>query len=99
MYDKCGLMNKNNPCRCEKKTKALIDRGYVNPDKLLFNISYIRSVESIIEKKTVELDEILDEKCGELYRENPFQEPPDFVESLRKILEQKEFREIFNFTN
>ena len=99
MHDKCGLMNKNNPCSCEKKTKALIDCGYVNPDKLLFNISYVRNVESTVERKLGDLNEIMDEKCGELFRENPFQDPPDFVPKLRKILEQKEFREIFNFTN
>ena len=99
MYNKCGLMNKNNPCSCEKKTKALIDSGYVNPDKLLFNVSYVHSINSVVEHKLEKLNEIMDEKCGVLFRENPFQEPPDFVESLRKILEQKEFREIFNFTN
>ena len=99
MHDKCGLMNKNNPCSCEKKTKALIDCGYVNPQKILFNISYVHSVESVVEKKVERLNEVFDEHVGVLFRENPFQDPPDFVIALRKILEQKEFREIFNFTN
>ena len=99
MHDKCGLMNKNNPCSCEKKTKALIDCGYVNPQKLLFNISYVHSVESVVEKKVEKLNEVFDEHVGVLFRENPFQDLPDFVIALRKILEQKEFREIFNFTN
>ena len=99
MHDKCGLMNKNNPCSCEKKTKALIDCGYVNPQKILFNISYVHSVESVVEKKVEKLNEVFDEHVGVLFRENPFQDPPDFVIALRKILEQKEFREIFNFTN
>jgi hypothetical protein len=99
MNDKCGLMNRNNPCRCEKKTKALIDCGYVNPDKMLFNISYVHSVESIIEIKTEQLDELIEDRAGELFRENPFNDPPDFTANIRKILEQKEFREIFNFLN
>jgi RNA polymerase sigma factor (sigma-70 family) len=99
MHDKCGLMDKNNPCKCEKKTKALIDCGYVNPDKLLFNVSYVRSVESVVEIKAQQLDEIMDMHCGELFREDPFLDPPDFVIKLRKVLEQKEFRDIFNFTN
>jgi len=99
MHDKCGLMDKNNPCRCEKKTKALIDSGYVNPNNLLFNINYVYSVENVVEEKSAQLDDLLDNKSQELFRENPFQEPPDFVESLRKILDNKEFRDIFNFTN
>jgi RNA polymerase sigma factor (sigma-70 family) len=99
MNDKCGLMNRNNPCRCERKTKVLIDCGYVNPDKLLFNINYVHSVESAAEEKSLSFDDIIDTKVQGLFRENPFQEPPDFVQSLRDILNHKEFREIFNFTN
>lgn len=99
MHSKCGLMDRNNPCRCERKTKALINSGYVNPDKLLFNISYLHSVESAAEEKAERFDELVDGKVHRLFRENPFQDPPDFVQSLREILNHKEFRDIFNFTN
>ena len=99
MHDKCGLMDKNNPCKCEKKTKVLIDVGYVNPKKLLFNVNYVRSVESAAKEKTERLDELMDERSQKLFRENPFQDPPDFRESIREILNHKEFRDIFNFTN
>ena len=99
MHDKCGLMNKNNPCSCEKKTKALIDCGYVDPEKLLFNINYVHSVESTAGLRAEKLDELLEDRSQKLFRESPFQEPPDFVKSLREILDHKEFREIFNFTN
>jgi RNA polymerase sigma factor (sigma-70 family) len=99
MHNKCGLMDKNNPCRCEKKTKMLIDVGYVNPEKLLFNINYVHSVESAAEEKSQRFDELMDNRVSGLFRENPFQEPPDFVKSLREILNHKEFRDIFNFTN
>ncbi|MFI5211572.1 MAG: RNA polymerase sigma factor [Ignavibacteria bacterium] len=99
MHDKCGLMNKNNPCKCEKKTKVLIDVGYVNPKKLLFNVNYVRSVEAAAKEKTERFDNLMDERSQKLFRENPFQDPPDFRESIREILKHKEFRDIFNFTN
>jgi RNA polymerase sigma factor (sigma-70 family) len=99
MHDKCGLMDENNPCKCEKKTRALIESGYVNPKNLLFSINYVHSVESAAGDKARRLDELMDVQSQKLFRENPFQEPPDFVESLRKILDNKEFRDIFNFTN
>ncbi len=99
MYNRCGLMDKNNPCKCEKKTKVLIESGYVNPKKLLFNINYVHSVESTAGERSERFDEILDSKSQKLFRENPFQEPPDFVLVIREILNHKEFREIFNFTN
>lgn len=99
MNNKCGLMNRANPCSCEKKTKALIDSGYVNPKKLLFNINYVHTVETTAAERSERFDELLDDRSQKLFRDTPFQDPPDFVKSLREILEHKEFREIFNFTN
>jgi len=99
MHSKCGLIDKNNPCRCEKKTKALIDSGYVNPKNLLFNVNYVYSVENAAKEKAERFDEIMDERSQKLFRENPFQEPPDFTKSLKELIENKEFRDIFNFTN
>jgi hypothetical protein len=32
MNDKCGLVNKANPCRCAKKTRGFIQEGHVDPD-------------------------------------------------------------------
>ncbi len=99
MYNKCGLISKDNPCRCEKKTKALIDSGYVNPDKLLFNINYIHNVANVTPEKAMRLNNFIDDKGEELFRENPFQNPPDFIIALRKVLDNQEFKDIFNFTN
>ena len=99
MHNKCGLINKNNPCSCEKKTKRLIEVGYVNPKKLLFNTNYILSVEKAAADKDRRFDALFDEECVKLFRENPFQDPPDFTETIRKILDNKEFKDIFNFTN
>src|SRR5262249_14095221 len=31
MNDKCGLVNRANPCRCAKKTRGFIQAGYVDP--------------------------------------------------------------------
>lgn len=99
MHDKCGLMNRDNPCSCEKKTKVLVESGYVNPKKMLFNIKYVHTIESASGNKSNRFDELLDEKSQQLFRNTPFQEPPDFVLSLREMLNHKEFRDIFNFTN
>src|SRR5712691_7933326 len=32
MNDKCGLVNKANPCRCAKKTRGFIQAGHVDPE-------------------------------------------------------------------
>lgn len=97
MNNKCGLVHPENPCHCDKKTKALVDCGYVNPDKLRFNTNYYHRVEHAAGLKLNILHNFLDNKCNELYAAHPFQEAPDFVATLRKILDKKEFKEIFNF--
>jgi len=99
MHNKCGLMNRDNPCSCDKKTKVLVESGYVNPKKMLFNINYVHTIESASEEKAYRFDELLDDRSQKLFRDTPFQEPPDFVIALRELLNHKEFREIFNFTN
>lgn len=99
MHNKCGLINKDNPCKCEKKTKALVDVGYVNPKKLLFNTNYLYSVEKVAEEKAKNLDDLFDSEHNRLFREHPFQNSPDFVGALRKILDNEKFKSIFNFTN
>jgi len=96
MNNKCGLINKENPCRCNKKTKALIDVGYVNPDNLKFTRSFYFKMDKLAEKKVEELVEVFDNDCSELFRTHPFEKSPDFVISLRKILESEKFLNIFN---
>jgi hypothetical protein len=64
-----------------------------------FQCNYVHSVESTVEGRAERFDELLDENTNKIFRDSPFQEPPDFVISLREILDHKEFREIFNFTN
>src|SRR2546430_3907237 len=36
MYNQCGLLEKDNPCRCPKKTRGFIEQGHVDPHHLLF---------------------------------------------------------------
>lgn len=97
MNNKCGLMNKDNPCHCSKKTKLMMDAGHVNPEKLLFSQNYVYSIEKVAPEKINDLDSLLEEKASKLFREHPFQQSPDFVRSLNEILQSKEFKNIFNF--
>lgn len=97
MSNKCGLMNKDNPCHCAKKTKLMIEAGHVNPDNLLFSKKYFHSIEKVTPQKIDTLDNLLEIKATKLFREHPFQKSPDFVKSLNEILRSREFNDIFNF--
>lgn len=96
MNDKCGLIKEDNPCHCMKKTKALVESGYVNPQQLRFNSNYYSTVKQVTEKKLGSFDNYLDDNCRELFATHPFQRPPDFLLSLRNIVGSSEFKDIFN---
>jgi len=93
MQNQCGLVNTANPCRCAKKTQGFAKAGYLNPDKLLFARDHVTKVREVAEKKCEDL-EALDAEYAEIYRDHPFQEPPDFVSSLRKLFEDSKFKSI-----
>jgi RNA polymerase sigma factor (sigma-70 family) len=91
LHDKCGLVNEANPCRCAKKTQGFIKAGFVDPQKLLFAREYVTRVRAVAEKKSEDL-EALDEAYAELHRDHPFQEPADFVSSLRDLINRTDFK-------
>lgn len=96
MTNQCGLVNPENPCRCSKKTRVLLDSGYVNPASLKFKNNYMHTVQQAAGTKFKEFQSFTDRKCGQEFLSHPFQESPDFVEILTKVLNDTEFKGIFN---
>ena len=85
--NKCGLINKANPCRCAKKTRGFIQEGYVDPHNLLFSGGRMSEVRAAA-PKAFEKIKTLDDKCAEIYRRQPFYNPPDLRPMLRKLIER-----------
>ena len=95
MHDKCGLVNKANPCRCAKKTQAFMDAGYVDPRNLLFARMHVLRVRDVSPRVHEDIN-ALDMAYAEIHRAHPFQPSPDFIAMLRRLLEQPRFRSIFD---
>ena len=91
MQGQCGLVNVANPCRCARKTQGFAQAGYLDPGKLLFARDRVTRVREVAEKKCDELD-ALDVAYGEIHRDHPFLEPPDFVAALRSLITRTEFK-------
>src|SRR4029453_10364419 len=64
---------------------------YVDPQNLLFAREHVTRVRDVAGKKSEDLD-ALDEAYAELHRDHPFQQPADFVASLRALINQTEFK-------
>jgi len=85
MNDKCGLVNKSNPCRCAKKTRGFIQEGHVDPNNLLFARGRMSEVREAA-PKVYETIKTLDDQCAEIYRGHPFYKPPDLAQMVRKLV-------------
>ena len=96
MNDKCGLVNRANPCRCAKKTRGFMQAGYVDPKNLLFARERIRRVRDVV-PTTYEAIATLDEQYAEIYRQHPFYDSPDLVQALRRLLGSHDFRQATDF--
>ena len=91
MNDKCGLVNRANPCRCAKKTRGFIQAGHVDPERLLFAHDHVRQVREVV-PQAYESIRTLDDQCADIYRQHPFYESPDLVPMLRRLVESPDFR-------
>ena len=91
MDDKCGLVNRANPCRCAKKTRGFIQAGHVDPEHLLFAQEHIRQVQEVV-PQAYQTIRTLDDQYADIYRQHPFYESPDLARMLRRLIETPDFR-------
>jgi RNA polymerase sigma factor (sigma-70 family) len=97
MDERCGLMNKENPCSCARKTRAAIEAGYVDPHHLRFYTNYVQRVKAVVLERAHRVDQALDLRAQNLFQDHPFQESPNYVRILKRMLDRKEFQEVLNF--
>ena len=87
MNNKCGLVNKDNPCRCSKKTKGYVKAGKVDPNNLQFNTRYQSKIKDLSRNNAVEITNTVEELNRNVFKDHPMQEP---------IKAPKIINEIFN---
>jgi RNA polymerase sigma factor (sigma-70 family) len=86
MNNKCGLVNKSNPCRCDKKTKSFIKAGWVDENNLKFNTSYLKTIAEVAPNKLNELLELSEIEYIKLFKKHPFQEKKHEKKVFDKIV-------------
>ncbi len=90
----CSLVNKANPCRCDRKTRGFMRAGYVNPENLLFASERVRHVREVAERSTPRIDGY-EGLCSDVFRDHPFYDPHDLAARVRRLVESADFRETF----
>ncbi|MGD1840187.1 MAG: RNA polymerase sigma factor, partial [Thermonemataceae bacterium] len=71
MNNKCGLVNKSNPCRCPKKAKALISLGSLNEESKQINMTYKKRIADYVDAHEEEARDKFEEKYTALFRAHP----------------------------
>lgn len=93
MNHQCGLVNKNNPCRCTKKTRGFIEAGHVDPRNLLFVPRHVELVRDIVPATVQAVEDVVERQHVAIYRDHPFLQPPDQVGWFRRMLESADLRQ------
>lgn len=92
MNNQCGLVNKNNPCRCPKKTKGFIEAGHVDPDNLWFVPQHVERIRDVAVDTVREIEDVVEGQYAAIYRDHPFLQPADQINWLRRMLENQDVR-------
>ncbi len=96
MNNKCGLVNKENPCRCPKKTRGFIKKGFVNPEKMKWNSNFSKRIFELSDEKADVMAAERDMIYHRLYKEHPFKDTANKSEAiLSEILDNKDFTNTF----
>lgn len=98
MHNRCGLVNKENPCRCPKKTKGFIANGWVNPDNLKWHSNYTQKISKLTEQKVEDALLTIDDLYARLYKDHPFKIPQKSDSIIQDIINNDNLRTTFDLT-
>jgi RNA polymerase sigma factor (sigma-70 family) len=96
MRNKCGLVNKENPCRCHKKVTVAIDHGMVDAKNLLFNQKEFSTFKKALETDANYLVDESEKLYSELQRDHSYKTHFDKKNFLEIILESPNWRDRLN---
>lgn len=95
MNNKCGLVNKENPCRCPKKAKVLSQMGVVSKEKMLFNVGYQAQISDYVHDNYTDVADVIQEKYTFLFREHPAKDDFGSTTVIDEIIEDKQLMQYF----
>lgn len=96
MNKQCGLVNKNNPCRCSKKAKAMEAAGKMKIDEKLFNPEFTSTISTYVETVADQVADIVDEKYIAFFQKHPTKEDFSAETVVNEIINDKDLHIFFD---
>lgn len=70
-----------------------MDAGHIDPLNMKFSSAHVNKIRNVAAETYAQIDGALEQQYASLFRDHPFLEPKDQIHWLRKMLEQRNFRE------
>ncbi len=96
MNNKCGLVNKSNPCRCYKKVTVMIENKRIDSKNLLFNREEYSSFQKHISRNADEALSIVEDQHRQLHDRLPLKETFDRKTFLDGVISDEKVVRLFN---
>ncbi len=95
MHNRCGLVHQANPCRCPKKTKGFIAKGWVDPNNLKWQLDYQQKISDLSERRIEETLLTVDDLYARLYRDHPFKISKKAESIVQEIMGNSQLGDVF----
>ncbi len=95
MNNKCGLVNKANPCRCPKKARTLQKMGALDDKNLVFNAGFRGKINDFVVNNYARAGELFMDKYTELFRDHPAREDFGKETVISEIIENDDLMRFF----
>lgn len=92
---RCGLVNPDNPCRCEGHVKKLASAGWISPENPRLTRESLKKISSMARERALAVDGDIDSVL-KLFMESPFYEGPDMASKIKELISRDEFGDFFN---
>jgi RNA polymerase sigma factor (sigma-70 family) len=96
MENRCGLINKSNPCRCVKKAKSALKMGALSEESMILKPSYTKKIRDFVAKNQDTMTDVLDQKYIEIFRNHPSKSDFDAATVVSKIVKDQTIKNLFN---
>lgn len=96
MNNKCGLVNKSNPCRCYKKVTVVMENKRIDSKNLLFNRKEYSTFQKHISHNADEALSIVEDQYRRLHDRLPLKEEFDRKTFLDEVISDEKVVRLFN---
>jgi len=92
MQQQCGLVNKENGCRCRRRVDRAVQLGRVDPQRLNFATHPLRTSSDSLVHQSIEEMEGLGLMVAQLYRQPEYAAPDSLQQIVRSLVESGSYQ-------